>query len=169
MTLSEALTLPIETTISSFECIIKNEIHTFSTKRGTAHIYSISDVDKTCDAQLVIWDKSNLIINDRYKLESTINNGRLSGISISKYKDYPSRIDCKKNTNIRKIENNMDIIEYKPLNDKQALMNYYGKTYIEMRNKLLSAPDVSSEHAHQAAMDFVNWIPKSFFGDKPLP
>ena len=63
----------------------------------------------------------------------------------------------------------LDTIEYQPLNDKETLMNYYGKTYLEMRNKLSSAPDVSPDQAHQAAMDFVNWIPKSFFGDKPLP
>lgn len=170
MNLAEAFTLPSNTTISSLECIIKNEIHEFNTKKGKASIYGISDINQTCKGQLVVWDHlQTLDINSRYKFASTINKGSLTGITISKYKNYPSRIDCKANTQIINIQDNMDTIEYKPLNNKETLMNYYGKTYLEMRNKLSGAKDVTPDQAHQAAMDFVNWIPKSFFGDKPLP
>lgn len=170
MTLAEALTLPSDTTISSIECIIKNEIHSFATKSGKAFIYNITDINETCNGQLIVWDVDKKLSFDHpYKLASTIKNGRLSGVTVSKYKNYPSRINCTPNTSIININNNMDTIEYKPMNDKTALMNYYGKTYLEMRSKMASAPDVSRQEAHEAAIDFVNWIPKSFFGDKPLP
>jgi hypothetical protein len=170
--LAEALTLPVNTTIASIECLIKSTITSFNTKKGSGSIYNISDIDNTCEGQLIVWsdDNKRLAENKRYKISSTVNKGKLSGLHIEKYKDYPSRISCKTNTLITTINNTkMDTIGYKPLNDKETLMNYYGKTYLEMRNKLSAAPDVSPDQAHQAAMDFVNWIPKSFFGDKPLP
>ena len=100
-----ALTLPVNTTIASIECLIKSTITSFNTKKGSGSIYNISDIDNTCEGQLIVWsdDNKRLAENKRYKISSTVNKGKLSGLHIEKYKDYPSRISCKTNTLITTI------------------------------------------------------------------
>ncbi|MGB2185063.1 MAG: hypothetical protein ACPH5P_00140 [Akkermansiaceae bacterium] len=170
MKLTEALALPSNSSIPSISFNIVNHICNYVNERSTCQVYNINDDHSAAPSVLRLirpHDKDSLSPGT-YTFKAAVSAKGLQGINIVRKHNYAPYIKIDEHITTENM-NTTTPASHAPLNDKEALMNYFGKTYLDMRTKAAAAPGVTDEQAHEIALEFLGFIPKSFFGEKQLP
>jgi hypothetical protein len=177
MELAEALTLPPKTNIPSILLHVydKRGVHVVSGKKCVT-IYNVSDSIQQNYSQLRVFhdvsQHSNLEDNCPYLVQSSVTSNGLKGVYLNKYKEYVS-IQCDEYA-IFKPKNKMEQITTNNTTDGPPytlgdLQSYFGKAYVDTRQKMSMVDGVNPQQAHEAALAFLEFIPKAWFGEKLLP
>jgi hypothetical protein len=171
MNLLVALSLYTTSTISSVTVRVTDYVTSFVHNSNKVYVYKIESLDKLASCKLLVENnKYEKLDNGIYKLESTVTNVGLEGVKIEQLKNWPKNITCSKYSRIIKLKENEIMNDIETTNyDLTDLMKYYGKTYLTMRNTVAKAPNVTDQQAHEVSIGFLEFIPTSWFGQKPLP
>jgi len=180
MTLAEALTLAPNTNIPSLSLNLHNRQKTHKLNDETSvTVYSVSDENLNHCAQLRVFHKlhdPHLEENSPCLVQSSVTEAGMKGVYLNKFKDQLS-IQCdefalfKQNNKMEPATTNTQPVNPQAgppyaLNDLQS---YFGKTYVDTLKKMQQVDGVTQEQAHQAALAFLEFIPKAWFGEKLLP
>lgn len=182
MNLAEALTLPNKSSIPSVNVNIINKKGTYPLKDNFVSIYNINCTSGFTNSTLRIFHEnqtSNLKDNTPYSVQSAITPDGLKGVSVNIYKKDFS-IQCDKFAIIKPQKEPMEntvttqqtvqaIEPPSPPYSVDQLQSYYGKYYVDTLNKMKQVEGVTPEQAHQAALGFLEFVPKAWFGEKLLP
>lgn len=183
MELAEALTLPAKTNIPSITLHVHNMhgVHVVSDNKSVT-IYNVSDPLGRDYSQLRVFHKtskhSSLEHDCPYLVQSSVTSDGLRGVYLNKYKQFTS-IQCdefaifkpKKNMEQVTTVNNTTVNNTTegPPYDLTQLQSYFGKAYVDTRQKMSMVDGVNPQQAHEAALAFLEFIPKAWFGEKLLP